>query len=68
MFNRPFMGGLERKGTLATGSPEAIQQAVTDILSEAPERFMLAADCTVPSETQCDHLKAAIDLAHHYRK
>jgi uroporphyrinogen decarboxylase len=68
MFNRPFMGGLERKGTLATGSPDAIHQAVTDILTKAPERFMLAADCTVPSETPWDHLKAAIDLAHHYRK
>jgi len=68
MFGRPFMGGLERKGTLATGSLEAIDQAVTDILKKAPERFMLAADCTVPSETPWDHLKEAIDLAHHYHK
>jgi uroporphyrinogen decarboxylase len=68
LFGRPFMGGLERKGTIATGSPEAIRRAATEVLAEAPERFILAADCTVPSETPWDHLKAAIDVAHGYRK
>ena len=68
MFGRPFMGGLERKGTIATGSLKAIRKLAKDILAEAPERFMLAADCTVPSETPWNHLKAAIEVAHKYRK
>jgi len=68
MFGRPFMGGLERKGALATGNLEAVRKAATDVLKEAPERFLLAADCTVPSETPWDYLKAAIDTAHGYRK
>lgn len=68
LFGRPFMGGLERKGTIATGGPEAIRQAVTDVLADAPDRFILAADCTVPSETPWENLKTAIDIAHHYRK
>jgi uroporphyrinogen decarboxylase len=68
MFGRPFMGGLERKGTLATGSLEAIRQTANDVLEQAPDRFILAADCTVPSETPWGNLKAAIDTAHHYRK
>ncbi len=68
MFGRPFMGGLERKGTIATGSLDAVRKAATDVLAEAPERFMLAADCTVPSETPWEHLKAAIDVAHKDRK
>ena len=68
MFGRPFMGGLDRLGVIATGSLEEIRQAVYGILSEAPERFILAADCTVPSNIPWDHLKTAISLAHRYRK
>ena len=68
MFGRPFMGGMERKGVIATGSPEEIRQAVAGVLAEAPERFILAADCTVASDTPWDHLKTAIDTAHQHRK
>jgi len=68
LFRRPFMGGLERKGTIATGSLEAIRKTVMDVLANAPERFVLAADCTVPSETPWEHLKAAIDLTHRYQR
>ena len=68
MFGRPFMGGLERKGIIATGTLDSIRKAAKDVLATAPERFMLAADCTVPSETPWRHLKAAIDTAHQYRK
>jgi uroporphyrinogen decarboxylase len=64
MFNRPFMGGLERKGILATGNIDQVRQEVKKVLAEAPERFILAADCTVPSDTPWDNLKTAIDLAH----
>jgi uroporphyrinogen decarboxylase len=67
MFGRPFMGGLERKGTLATGDPETVRQAAMDVLAQAPERFILAADCTVPAETPWENLKTAIDIAHQYR-
>ncbi len=66
MFGRPFMGGLERKGTLATGSPEAIRHEAQAVLDQAPARFILAADCTVPGETPWDNLKTAIDTAHQY--
>jgi len=68
LFGRPFMGGLERKGVLATGNLEAIRQTVTDVLVQAPERFILAADCTVPSDTPWEHLKTAIEIARRYRK
>lgn len=66
LFGRPFMGGLERKGTIATGSIDAIREEVSAILSEAPEHFILGADCTVPSETDWEHLRIAIDTAHHH--
>jgi uroporphyrinogen decarboxylase len=68
MFGRPFMGGLDRHGVLATGDREAIRQAADDVLRQAPQRFILAADCTVPGETPWDNLKAAVDAAHDYRR
>jgi uroporphyrinogen decarboxylase len=68
MFGRPFMGGMDRKGIIATGSPEEIRQASERVLAEAPERFILAADCTVPSDTPWEQLKIAIDTAHQYRR
>ncbi len=68
MFGRPFMGGLERKGVIATGDKDAIRREVEAVLRNAPERFILAADCTVPSETPWDNLRTAIETAHEYQK
>jgi uroporphyrinogen decarboxylase len=68
MFGRPFMGGLERKGVIASGGLDAIQRDVTDVLAQSPERFILAADCTVPGDTPWEHLKTAIDTAHNFRR
>lgn len=68
LFGRPFMGGLERKGLIATGSPEEIRQATFDILAHAPARFILGADCTVPSETPWENLRTAIESAHSFGK
>jgi len=55
-------------GTIATGKPDEIQRLITDLLVDAPNRFILGADCTVPSETPWENLKAAIDTAHQYKK
>jgi uroporphyrinogen decarboxylase len=65
-FNRPFMGGLERKGIIAHGSPAEIRQAATAVLQDAPEKFILAADCTLPNDTNWDNIKTAIATAHDY--
>jgi uroporphyrinogen decarboxylase len=62
------MGGMERKGVLASGDPEVIRQTVTDVLAQTPERFILAADCTVPSDTPWENLRTAIETAHQHRK
>lgn len=64
LFGRPFMGGMERKATIAMGSPQQIRLAAEAVLKDAPERFILGADCTVPSSTPWENLKAAIDAAH----
>ncbi len=64
MFARPYMGGLNRKGVIATGSQDEVRNAVEVVLRDAPERFILGADCTVPSDTSWDNLRTAIATAH----
>ncbi|MBZ0302411.1 MAG: hypothetical protein K8J31_21875 [Anaerolineae bacterium] len=68
LFKRPYMGGLERLGILANGTAQQVRQATEAVLRAAPERFILGADCTVPSETPWDNLKEAIDTAHGWER
>ena len=68
MFQRPFMGGLERHGVITSGDQAAIRDRVREVLRDAPERFVLAADCTVPGDTRWDDLRVAIDAAHTWRR
>ena len=68
MFGRPFMGGLERKGVIATGSEIEIKQEVERVLSHAPDKFFLAADCTLPNDVNWDNIKTAISTAHLYKR
>lgn len=67
LFGRTFMGGLDRLGILATGIPAQARDAAKSVLQTAPECFLLAADCTVPSTTPWENLRAAIDAAHAFR-
>jgi uroporphyrinogen decarboxylase len=64
MGDRPVMGGLDRHGTLAHGTPDEVRAAAQAVLASAPPRFILAADCTVPGDTPWDNLRAAIETAH----
>lgn len=68
MFGRPFMGGMERKGVISTGTTDQVTEAVREVLQDAPDRFLLAADCTVMSDTSWDNLRVAITTAHTYRQ
>ena len=68
LFGRPFMGGMERKGIITKGPPEAIKRAVDEVIAAAPERFILGADCTIPPETPWENLRIAIKAAHDHRR
>lgn len=68
LFNRSFMGGLDRKSVISTGTPEQIRQAVVTAIQNAPERFILGADCTVLPNTPWENLRLAIQTAHEYRR
>ena len=66
LFARPYMGGLDRHGAIAYGSEEEIRAAVQDVLRNAPERYILGADCTLPSDIDWDNIRTAIAAAHAY--
>ena len=64
LFGRPFMGGLERKGTIVSGSVAEIEAAVEAALANAPMDYMLGADCTLPGDIDWENIRAAISAAH----
>jgi uroporphyrinogen decarboxylase len=66
MFDRPFMGGLDRLGTIFSGSRDEIKKAVVAECSQKSAKFLLGADCTVPSDIDWDNLKTAIAAAHEF--
>ena len=68
IFKRPYMGGLDRFGVIANGPEDAIRDTVYDTLDANPEISILGADCTLPPDTNWEHIKAAIDAAHSYER
>ena len=60
------MGGLDRKGIIATGSKPEIERTVGAILSDSPDNFILGADCTLPGDINWDKISNAISYAHTY--
>ncbi|MFO7962674.1 MAG: uroporphyrinogen decarboxylase family protein [Desulfobacterales bacterium] len=71
IFGRPFMGGLDRNGVMATGGEADIKKSVEKVLADKPEKFILGADCTLPEEidrkTLWRNAKTAIAAAHGYK-
>lgn len=68
VFSRPIFGGLNRLGAITNGTLDEAKAEVDKVLESAPQNFILGANCTVPSETDYDHLRAIIDYAHSWRK
>lgn len=63
-FARPYMGGIERKGVIASGTPQDVAGLVTGLLEHAPARYFLGADCTLPNDVNWENIRTAIDVAH----
>ena len=68
LFGRPIMGGMDRKGVIASGGEAEIRREAEAVLKASPERFILGADCTVPGENRWPGIRAAIDTAHAFRR
>jgi len=61
---RPIMGGLEKRGPILTGTNQEIQQQVTAVLEEAPDRFILGAECALLGEVDWKKVRTAVDVGH----
>lgn len=68
MFGRPFMGGLDRHGVIVAGGEEEIEQEVNAVCQQAPTKFILGADCTLPGDIDWRNIRIAIDAAHKFQK
>lgn len=65
LFNRPVLGGLDRKKEIISGKPEEVAEVVRKAISEAPKgRIMIGAECTV-SSAPIENIYTAIYTAHH---
>jgi len=67
MFKMPFMGGIIKTGIIVNGSEQQIKDNVTEVVSNASEKFILAASCTLPNDINWNNIKLAIATAHKYR-
>jgi len=63
-FKRPFMGGMDRHGIIATGSPAEVEDKIREFVKAAPKPVMVGADCTVEANTDWNRIKQAISVAH----
>lgn len=68
MFRRPCMGGMDRHGVIAAGSPNEIAAEVSKVLSQSSVPFFLGADCTLPGDVKWDNIRAAIAAAHAFKR
>ena len=66
--NSAILGGLDdRSGVLVEGSEREIEQAVFAVLDEAGnERFILGADCTLPTDISLARIRTAVDAVGKY--
>lgn len=68
LLGRPFFGGVDRLGPIATATETDARSAARAALDSFPANdrasYMLGADCTVPGDTPWNNLRAAIAEAH----
>ena len=68
LFDRPVMSGLDHHGVIINGSVDEIKKEIDDVFTNnAPQNFIFAANCTVPSDTSWKTLRAVIDYANDWR-
>lgn len=62
LFDRTILGGLDNRGVLVNGTPEAIEARVHQVLAEfGIKNFILGADCTLPTEIKVENIRAAVE-------
>ncbi len=67
IFNRPVMGGMDRHGVIAKGTPSQVKIATEKMLANAPAKTIISGNCTVASDTPIENIRTAIEVAHRFR-
>ena len=67
MFDRPYMGGMDRHGIITNGSQQQIRDRAFDVMDANPQIAVLGADCTLPADIDWDNIKVAIEAAHSFQ-
>lgn len=68
VFHRPIFGGLDHHGVLINGTIEEAKAQIDKILENAPQNFILGANCTVPNDTDYGRLRELVDYVHTWRQ
>jgi len=63
-FNRPVFGGMEKRGPISQNTPEALSQEVRKVLTNAPEQFILGAECALLGTIDWKQVRKVVDMAH----
>lgn len=63
-FNRPVFGGLEKRGPISQNSPETLTKEVQRVLQQAPEQFILGAECALLGNIDWKQVRKVVDMAH----
>jgi uroporphyrinogen decarboxylase len=66
LFNRPVVGGFNRKAEIGKAAPEVIAEMTRQIIADGPHgHLMVSADCSIPSPLDnIPNVKAVTSTAH----
>jgi uroporphyrinogen decarboxylase len=63
-FNKPVFGGLEKRGPISQKSQFTLTSSVKEVLKNAPDRFILGAECALLGNIDWKQVRMVVDIAH----
>ena len=68
LFKRPILGGMDNRGVIVSGDPQEIEQEVHRIIDDfGIKNLIIGADCTLPTDTPIENIRAAVEASSTYR-
>ncbi len=67
LFDRTILGGLDNTGVIVEGNQGDIHKKVHEVIDQfGPRHLIIGADCTLPTDIDLDHIRAAMAAAATY--